>query len=78
MHFITQAALKRHKKEKICKTTNVECWLYDEDIQLEQSEQLELEGHLEVSVEEVPVVDVEAVQTTTRRNVFYMVEECTE
>ena len=57
---------------------NVECWLYDEDIQLEQSEQLELEGRLEVSVEEVPVVDVEAVQTTTRRNGFYMVEECTE
>ena len=80
MYFVTQAALKRHKKEKICKTTNVECWLHDEDVQLEQSEQLELEGRLKVSVEEV--VDVEAVQTATRRNVFdlfdNLFEECTE
>ena len=37
----------------------MECWLHDEDAQLEQSEQLELEGRLEVSVEEEPVVDVE-------------------
>ena len=39
---------------------------------LEQSEQLELEGRQEesVEVEEVPVVDVEAVQTAPRRNVF--------
>ena len=29
--FCYQAALNRHKKEKICKTTNVECWLHDED-----------------------------------------------
>ena len=36
----------------------MECWLHDEDVQLEQSEQLELEGRLEVSVEKVPVVDV--------------------
>ena len=76
MYFVTQAALKRHKKEKICKTTNVECWLHDEDVQLEQSEELELEGRLEVSVEEVPVVDVEAVQTATRRNLFDLFETC--
>ena len=80
MYYVTQAALKRHKKEKTCKTTNVECWLHDEDFQLEQSEQLE--GRLQVRVEEVPVVDVEAVQTATRRNVFdlfeNLFEECTE
>ena len=83
MYFVTQAALKRHKKEKICKTTNVKCWLHDEDVQLEQ---LELEGRLEVSVEleveEVVDVDLEAVQTATRRNVFdlfdNLFEECTE
>ena len=55
---VFQAALKRHKKENICKTTYEECWLPDEDAQLEQ-----LEWRL-VSVEELPVVDVEAVQTT--------------
>ena len=69
-------------QEKICKTTNVECWLHDEDVQLELSEQLELEGRLEVSVEVEEVVDVEAVQTATRRNVFdlfdNLFEECTE
>ena len=43
----------------------MECWFHDEDVQLIQSEQLELEGHLEVSVEEIPVVDEEAVRTDT-------------
>ena len=67
----------RHKKEKICKNTNAECWLHDE-----RSKQLELEVRLEVSVEEVHVVDVKAVQTAKRRNIFYLFEnlfeECTE
>ena len=90
MYFVTHAALKRHKKEKICKTTNVECWLHDEDVQLEQSEQLGLEGRLEVSleVEGVPVVELEAVQNVTltsqqievatRRNVFDLFENLFE
>jgi hypothetical protein len=52
MYFVTQAALKRHKKDKICKTTiYVECWLHDEDVQLEESEQFELEGRPEVPTE---------------------------
>ena len=84
MYFVTQAALKRHKKDKICKTTNVECWLHDEDVQLEESEQFELEGRPEVPTEEaVPLLvdTVEAVQTA-RRNVFDLFEnvfeECNE
>ena len=64
---VTQAALKRQKKEKVCKTTNLECWLHDEDVQLEQSELLELEGRLEWTVE-ITVVDLEAGQD------FYLAE----
>ena len=86
MYFVTQAALKRHKKDKICKTTNVECWPHDEDVQLQESGQFELEGRPEVPTEEaVPLLvdTVEAVQTATaRRNVFdlfeNLFEECNE
>ena len=68
----------------------MECWLHDEDVQLEQSEQLGLEGRLEVSleVEGVPVVELEAVQNVTltsqqievatRRNVFDLFENLFE
>ena len=48
----------------------MECWLHDEDVQLE-----ELEWRLEVSVEEVPVA---AVQTGTRKNVFDLFENLFE
>ena len=67
----------------------MECWLHDEDVQLEQ---LGLEGRLEVSleVEGVPVVELEAVQNVTltvtsqqievatRRNVFDLFENLFE
>ena len=32
MYLVAQYALKRHKKENICKTKNVESWLLDEDL----------------------------------------------
>ena len=78
IYFVTQAALKRHKNNNICQTTDAECWLHD-DVQLEQSEVLELEGSGEVPVVER---DDEAGQTATRRNVFEVFEnvfeECME
>ena len=59
-------------KEKICKTTNLECWLQDKDVPLEQSELLELEGRLEWTVE-ITVVDLEAGQDFYKLNWFWLV-----
>ena len=64
--------LPESTKEKICKTTNLESWLHDKDVPLEQSELLELEGRLEWTVE-ITVVDLEAGQDFYKLNWFWLV-----
>ena len=77
IYFVTQAALKRHKKDNICHTTNVECWLHDENVRLETREILDLEGGLEGSDVEL---DIEAGtgQAATRTNLFELFENLFE
>ena len=85
IYFVTQAALLRQKKAKVCRTINVESWLHNGDVQLDEDEQLSLEGRLEGGLE-LDVVDLEPDHTaaaqqvaTSGRNLFsYLFENLFE
>ena len=65
MYFVTQAALKRHKQAKVCRTMNVECWLHgDEDGDLPEEEP-----------EVVQVVEATASRQQPVRNIFDLFNE---
>ena len=85
LYFVTQAALQRHKRAKVCRTMNIECWLNDDegerlvpDEEDERSEVLELNENSDLRQLQVePAADV----NQARRNVFDLFveqfEECT-